>query len=161
MDREKLLTAHTRLVELAAGDHEYIPGHSLGKKPKFFILGDEPVQADYVTKVPFSGPLTDVLVAAIRSLRPKYPGAKREDCHITYVVKSTFEEGELSEKDVLDKWLPALQLEYYLSGCELVVAVGRMSRVLAGQVAVRPPMLDNYKPTIIERVKTAWKVLRG
>ncbi len=160
-EREKYGMMLTKMVAEASRKKEFIQGVSLGKTPKYFIVGDEPVDHDYLTKIPFSGPLGDVLVSAITTLKGKYPEAKRDDCHVTYFVKTTFREGELTEKMVIEEWLPALQLEYYLSGCELVVTLGRMARQFAGRIAVRPPFLTPYKPSFSEKLARMWAVVRS
>jgi len=152
----------TQMVKDACGKKgEWIAGKSLGKEPKFFIVGDEPVDKDYITKVPFSGALGEVLVAVIRTLRKRYPGTTRDHCHVTYMVKTTYKVNELTEDDIIKKWLPIIQLEYHLSGCDLVVAVGRMARVFAGAIANKPVCLSEYKPSFGERIRGAWDRLRG
>ncbi len=143
------------------GRNKFISGQALGPKPKFFIVGDEPNPKDYIVNGPFSGALTDVLVNTVMTLRGKYPGTNREDCYVTYFIKTTYRAGELTEKMVVDDWLPALQLEYHLSGCDLIVCVGRMASHFAGNIANRPVALKDYRPSMMARIKHAYDVVRG
>jgi uracil-DNA glycosylase len=158
-ERAKYNDAINKMVnEACHGKDEFIQGRPWGPKPKFFIVGDEPTPNDYITKIPFSGPLSDVLIRTIDTLRPNYPDIEKSDVYTTYLVKTTFRPDELTEKAVVEEWLPILQLEYYLSGCDLVVAPGRIARQFAGVIAVRPSFVEAYRPSILEKVKQIWRI---
>ena len=146
--------------QAAGGNADIVWGKALGPKPRFFMVGDEPVAKDYIVGSPFSGGLNGVLVSAIQTIAAKY-GAKTEDCYITYVVKTSFRHGELPEQKVFDDWLPILQVEFQLSGCTEVVAIGKLARTLAGHIAVRPAIMGAVGPSILHRFKRAWEAFRG
>lgn len=141
------------------GNTDIIYGKALGKSPRYFLVGDEPVVKDYITRSPFSGGLNQILVSAFETLRGKY-GAKPEDCYTTYLVKTTFQKGTLSEKDIEDYWLPALQVEYQASGCDTVVCLGAVARQYSGRIGVRPAVLGPLNG-ITHRLRRAWEAFRG
>lgn len=148
------------MTKKAAGNADIVWGKALGPKPRFFLVGDEPVAKDYIVESPFSGSLQNILTSAIRTIGEKY-GAKPEDCYITYVIKTNFKSGELTEQDVFDKWLPILQVEFQLSGCSDVVALGRLARTMAGHIPVRPPVMGEVGPSLSQRLRRAWEAFRG
>lgn len=119
------------------GNTDFINGKALGKNPKYFIIGDEPGFKDYITATPFSGPMQEVLTNCVQTLGKRY-GAKQEECYVTYLIKTSFKPGVLTEVMVKDEWLPIAQLEYAMSGCQQVVAIGRISKMFAQHITVRP-----------------------
>lgn len=141
------------------GNSDVIHGKALGPKPRYFLVGDEPVVKDYITGAPFSGGLNQILVNAFETLRAKY-GAEPKDCYTTYLVKTTFRKGELSERDIEDYWLPALQVEYQASGCDTVVCLGPKARQFSGRIGIRPAVLGPMGG-IANRLKRAWEAFRG
>ena len=156
------VAALREMTKQAAGGEkaDIVWGKALGPKPRFFLVGDQPVAKDYIVGSPFSGQLNGILTSAMQTLGEKY-GAKPEDCYITYVLKTNFKEGQLSEQHVFDNWLHILQVEYQLSGCTDVVALGRMARTLAGHISVRPAVMGALGPSILRRFKRAWEAFRG
>lgn len=141
------------------GNTDFIHGKALGPKPRYFLVGDEPVVKDYITGAPFSGGLNQILVSAFETLRAKY-GAKPEDCYTTYLIKTTFPKNQLSEKDIEDYWLPALQVEYQASGCDTVVCLGPKARQFSGRIGVRPAVLGPMGG-LTQRLRRAWEAFRG
>ena len=146
------------MLTVASHGKEVLHGQALGGKPIFFIVGDEPSQRDFLIGRPFSGPLGPVLSSAMMTLEKAY-AATPDDCYLTYVVKSIFKPGELTEDMVMKEWVPAIQLEYALSGCSKLVAVGKMARALAPQLTVKPVLLETPHRPVLERAKQAWKIL--
>lgn len=138
---------------------DYIQGKALGPKPKFFLVGDEPNMKDYLTKVPFSGPMNELLINAVQTLDQQYGGVTVEDLYVTYLVKTTFRPGQLTEEQVIEEWLPVAQLEYQLSGCDRVVAIGKIARMFAGHITVEPKALASLQPTWKQKIKHLWEVL--
>ncbi len=134
-------------------------GKFLGSSPKFFIVGNEPWQQDYITGLPFSGVGQEILTQTVVALKEKY-GAKHENCYVTYLVKRTYEVGEITEDMILQQWLPAIQLEYALSGCEMLVGISGMTRQLSTEMTKTPEILTNYRPSLAERLQAAWRALR-
>ncbi len=134
---------------------DVINGRPIGKNPRFFIVGDEPGFKDYITGVPFSGPLNEVLLNCVQTLEKRY-GAKETDCYVTYLIKTSFKQGQLTEKMVINEWLPIAQLEYALSGCEQVVAVGRIAKMFAAHITVKPKILLPQDQPLHKKV---WKFL--
>lgn len=141
-----LQPAFDKLLDAACRKHQPVLGMKLGDTPKFFLVGDEPTDRDLMLERPFQGALGDVLVAAMQTVGDKY-GASPEDFYATYLVKCKFKEGNLTEKQVLDEWLPLLQVEYALSGCSMVVCVGKVSRLFAGHVQHLPTFLTVKQAT--------------
>ena len=148
------------MTNRAAGNQDIVWGKALGPKPKYFLVGDQPVTKDYIVNSPFSGGLNPILISAFQTLREKY-GATPEDCYITYAIKTTFRPGVLTEEAVFKDWLPILQVEYQLSKCSDVVALGRMARTLAGHIPVRPAIMGQVEPSLFQRVRRAWEAFRG
>ena len=149
-----------KMMVAAARGNDLILGRALGPRPSYFIIGDEPMTRDVVVGQPFSGPLGEVLTSAINTLQEKY-GIESEDVYVTYLIKCRYASGSLTEKIVTDEWLPIAQTEYYLSGCSNVVAIGRVSRLFAGHISQRPSFIEPYQPTLVERVRQAWNLIRS
>lgn len=157
--REALWEVHRQMTVAAArGHHPIVLGAALGGRPKFFIVGDEPVPHDFITGKPFSGALSEVLSRVVDSLMAKYQ-CIREQLYITYLVKVHFE--NLTEKQLTEEWLPAIQLEYALSGCEYVVPIGDGARQLAGHIARTPAYFLEYRPSLKEKLRRCWNVLKA
>ncbi len=142
------------------GNTDIIWGKALGPSPRYFIVGDQPIPKDYIVGAPFSGGLQPILTKALITLGEKF-GTKPEECYITYVVKTTLQPQYLTEEAVLEEWLPALQVEFQLSGCKEVVCIGKFSRLIAALVSQKPQAMGSYKPGIMERIKKAAGVLLG
>ena len=156
MDAAMLAQAR-RMAEAAAAGKQVVPGKALGDAPEFFLVGDEPMDQDLITGVPFSGKLNVVLISALDVLFRKY-GAREDKMYVTYLVKSVYKPGELTEEMVLGDWLPALQAEYQASGCSAVVAVGSVAKMVQGHVGLKNPALK-ARPGLLERVRQAWQIL--
>lgn len=149
------------LVRTAARGREPIVwGKALGPSPKFFVVGDEPVAHDFVTGEPFSGQLSEILASTLQTLEAKY-GARPEDCYITYFVKVKFLPGDLTEDMFIKEWLPALQLEFALSGCSDVVALTPAVQHFAGHIPNAPASLKRASVPLAYRLKRAWEVISG
>lgn len=152
-----------QLVREATKGKPAIKGVALGEKPTYFVVGDEPVQRDFMIGRPFSGNLGPILRNAFETLHEKY-GASPSDCYTTYFVKTIFKPGELTEDDVVKLWLPILQLEYMESGCSVVVCVGKMAKLFANMISQKPPselLPKVQKATFAAKVRKAWQVLRS
>lgn len=147
------------MVRQAAGGREAIVwGKSYGPAPKFFIIGDEPTAPDYVSGSPFTGAMNQVLVNAIETLRQKY-GSTMRDIYVTYFVKTTFHASDLTEKMFLEEWLPTIQLEYALTGCEYIVAMTGATQAVQGHIANTPPYLFEEKLSLQEKLMAAWEII--
>ena len=143
------------MIEQAARGRPFVCGTPLGKKPSYFIYGDVCTERDLVVGKPFSGPLADLLASVFMTIK-----AQPEECYVTYLVKAHYPQGTLTEKEIEDSWLPIVRHEYVLSGCKNVVAVGKIARLYAGHVQVRPAELPTpYRPGILSRVVSAWRNL--
>ncbi len=140
---------------------DHIPGRALGKKPRFFLIGDEPNMKDYLTGVPFSGTYNDILINAVLTIEKRWPGASIADCYTTYLVKTTFRKEQFTEDDIWKHWIPVAQMEYKMSGCEFILGIGKVARMFTGHIATEPAIFQNYKPTVVDRIKKAWGVLNG
>lgn len=143
-----------------AGRGAAIPGKALGPKPRFFIVGDCATARDLVTGMPFSGSLRDVMHKAIIMLAQKYQ-AEATDCYITYLIKVPVIPSKMDEKEIWDTWLPIARLEYKLSGCETVVAIGKIARMYAGHIGVKDVKVEPaVKSSFLDRMKLAWQILK-
>lgn len=145
------------MILTACGARPFVRGCKLGERPRHFVVGDLPSTRDLVLGRPFCGQLADVLTMVFTSLKCD-PG----DCYVTYLVKVQIELGQLSEKQIVDTWLPIVRLEYQLSGCADVVAVGKVAKMFAGYMNIAPdeaPKAAPDKPTILERLERAWQML--
>ena len=138
---------------------DWIEGKALGPKPRFFVIADEPVLKDYLTQSPFSGKLQMVLPMLVQTLQQQHEDVTTEDLYLTYFVKTTFRKNELTAEMVEEEWLPILQMEYKLSGCELIVPLGELVKTYAGHIPNEPAIMKKYAPTFGQRVKNAWKAL--
>ncbi len=145
------------MIQTACGARPFVRGCALGEKPTHFVVGDLPSTRDLVLGRPFCGQLADVLTMVFTSLKCD-PG----DCYVTYLVKAQIELGHLTEKQIVDTWLPIVRLEYALSGCEDVVAVGKVAKMFAAYMNVVPDSMPAPKPetpTILQRLERAWRIL--
>lgn len=143
------------MIEQAAKGRPFVRGAALGKKPSYFVYGDVCTQRDLITGRPFSGPLAELLVSVFATIK-----TVPEDCYVTYLVKACYPQGTLTDREIEDAWLPIIRHEYVLSGCKNVVAVGKIARLYAGHVQVRPAELpEPCRPGIISRVVDAWRSL--
>ena len=149
-----------KLIEEAAGNRPLVPGVRYGKKSKYFVIGDFPTQKDLVVGQPFSGPMGEVLSMTLSTLGQK-ESAEMEDVYATYLVKAIYGQGEMSEKMIIESWLPIAQLEYALSGCDRVVAIGKVSKMFAGYVVIRPSVLSPVKPGIMDKAREIWRTLKS
>ena len=140
----------------AAGNLETIGGHAFGPRPRYFIIGDYPNTRDAITHQPFSGTLRQVLERAIATLNKK-DGATLADIYVTYLWKTVVDPRTITTKRIEEVWLPLAQMEFALSGCDSVVALGQIARTYAGNIAQRP--FNPKKPSLIERIRSAWQVL--
>lgn len=161
MDKEEMLRERfDELLKKAAGDAPVILGKRFIEKDetplRYFIVGDIPLTKDIMTGVPFSGSLNEVLIRSIDTLREKM-GAEPNECYITYLVKAQ-PRGVLQEEKVRQDWLPLLQLEYAMTGCENVVCIGKMARQYANLIRMTPISVP-VKQGIMERARKAWAIL--
>lgn len=153
MNQEKL----RRIVEIAAGTRPFVMGVALGKSPKNFVIGDLCTERDQVVGRPFSGALGEIFTQILAALK-----CTAEECHVTYLVKACVKQGTLTEKEIEETWLPIARHEFALSGCEKVVAVGKIARMYAGYISVKPANLpEPPRPRWADRIVNAWRVLRG
>lgn len=141
------------IVTACRTNNDWIPGKALGKKPRFFILGDEPNFKDYIMGRPFSGPMDEMFQNCLKTLQIQYPGTKPEDMYLSYLVKTNFQKGQLTEKMVLEEWIPIAQLEYYMSECEYLVGVGPVARMFIQAVQVTPQFIQNEEKGFIQKLK--------
>lgn len=138
---------------------DWIDGKALGPTPKFFVVGEEPNLKDYLVKQPFSGKGQMLLTHLVSSLDERYKGVTMEDMYITYMVKTTFQRGQLTEQMVEEEWLPIVQMEFYLSGCTDIVPMGNLARIFAGHIGRTPEVIAQYEPNLWQRIQNAYKAL--
>ena len=146
------------MIQSAVGARPFVRGYAMGEKPKHFVVGDFPTTRDLVLGRPFSGQLADILSMVFQSLK-----CEPMDCYATYLVKVRIELGHLTEKQIVDTWLPIIHREYQLSGCEDVVAVGKVAKMFAAYMNVVPDTgtaPTPHKPTFLERLERAWQTLK-
>lgn len=152
----------TELIKTAAGKGDVILGKPLGRNPKFFIIGDSPSMKDTLTRTPFSGELGAILASALETLQIKL-GATNEDCYITYLVKTPIDRNKITRASIDEYWLEIAQLEYQLSGCDSVVALGRIAHTYAGHIPVRPACMGKPEPesapTLMNKLRACWIIL--
>lgn len=156
MNDEKNKERYKQMLVHACGGSPVIEGHAMGPKPKVFIIGDWPHNKDFITGIPFSGIMNDVLVRTIDTLHGKL-GTEQEDCYTTYLVKSQ-PKGTLDSKWVETAWLDVARMEYAISGCDIIVAIGKVSKQYANRIRIRPAEYGCKSP-ILERVGRAWQTL--
>ena len=156
--REGIEQALRESIEKACGGRVCY-GHSFGPAPKYFIIGDEPNSKDYVMGRPFSGHDNEILMGCYETLRQK-KGADLKDIYATYLIKTTLRADQLSEESVRQVWLPILQLEYELTGCEYYVPLGPLVRLFAGDITSTSPIPTNPPPrTLGMRARNIWREL--
>lgn len=149
-----------KMLNAAAAGRDIIKGKAMGPQPKFFIIGDEPTMRDLIIGQPFSGPLSVVLTQAIASIQEKYE-CSEQDFYATYLIKSIYRQGELTEDMVVKEWAPCAQLEYHLSGCDSIVPLGRVAKLFVGHIAAIPAILQPYKPSLGAKIKSIWRTVKS
>ena len=87
----------------------------------------------------------------------RFLGARFFD-HPSAFVKATFKSGTLTEREVVENWLPTVQLEYALTGCTEVWAIGKMASLFAGEI-IRIPKIPEDGQTLGERLRLACQIL--
>lgn len=142
---ENYETKLEEMIRAAAGNDDIIPGRPLGRKPKFFIIGDAPSFKDTLTRQPFSGALGGVLANALQTLHERYKTTD-QDCYVTYLVKTPLEKAKITRAVIEKEWLEIAQLEFHLSGCESVVALGKIVKTYAGHIPMRPAFMGKKIP---------------
>lgn len=150
-----------RQVAALAGARPWLMGRQMGKRrPRYFIVGDMTTQRDFAVGHPFSGPvMQEILAKTVTTLSLKdniEPSI--ENCYATYLVKAIYAPRELSVELIQKEWLPLIQLEYRLSGCEALACIGLISRQFAGYMSYEPA-LTRPEPTFKERFIEIWQRL--
>lgn len=140
---EAILQLQIRIAELRK-EGAFVGGDAGGANPRFFLVADAASQMDIACNKPFSGPMQHVYIRTVETLRLQY-GVTPEDIYRTYMVK-TVQNVWPTDAELERLWLPIVQLEFYLSGCDTVVAVGAKARRYAGLIAAVPPGLEKSIP---------------
>jgi len=142
----------------AVKGRSFVDGKDLGPSPRFLIVGDRATERDVLVGSPFSGILNDVLVRTLASVKEKFK-AEPADCRVTYLVKAVVPARALLDNDVVETWLPIIQLEYAAGSFEALLAVGPLARSFAGFMTYKPAMFAGEKPTFMQRLGSAWRML--
>ena len=149
-----LKAGYEQLVKSGAGVSPVVWGQPTADKPRYFVVGDEPCPMDHVMRRPFSGGMADIAMRVEKTMREK-DGKDAGAFYYTYLVKCNLPVDALTEEDLMEKWLVALQYEYALSGCKDVICVGGLSRMIAGLIPILPEVLAIPKPkTWLEKAKS-------
>lgn len=143
----------------AAGNLPLVPGKALGPSPRFFVIGDVPTTSDLAVGQPFSGPLQSVFEMTLRALNSKGK-ASAEDLYVTYLVKALYPPRQLTVEKIQQSWLRVAQLEYEVSGCSEVLAVGPVVRQFAGYLNIRAAVPPAPRRGFVERVRELWQTSR-
>lgn len=145
-------------IQKACGKMDFVYGKPLGPKPKFFIIGDSPVMKDMITGTPFSGSLIPILASAIHTIHESH-GALDRECYITYLVKSVQRRSTITSKELKDVWLPIAQQEYAISGCDHIVAIGKLSRLFTGDIGLRPDHMPVPTNTWRDKIRDCYNII--
>ena len=149
-DRKTDIDRLAAMVVEAAGNRPWVSGYAVGKSPRYFVVGDSATIKDAVLDKPFSGLGNEVLANLYKTMAQK-DGSTPDDFFITLLVKAFYQPSELREQEVMERWLPIARLEFALSGCESVIAIGKMSAQLAGHISASAVLTESKPISLIEQ----------